>query len=52
VREAARIARLLPTDGLARDVRAPLSRLTAEQRRPVLEALRSWEAMAEAEESS
>ena len=52
VREAARIARLLPTDDVARDVTAPLARLTAEQRRLVLEALRSWEAMAEADESS
>ena len=49
VREAARIARLLPTEEVERDVLAPLSRLTPDQRRMVLEALRSWEALADAE---
>lgn len=52
MREATRIARRLPTHDVQRDVMAPLSRLTAEQRRLVLEALRSWEPLADADEAS
>ena len=51
VREATRIARRLPTHDVQRDVMAPLSRLTSDQRRLVLEALRSWEALADADEA-
>jgi hypothetical protein len=49
LRETVRIARDLPSEDFERDVLPRLSRLTPDQRRIVLEGLRGWEALPEAE---